>query len=443
MPAIVYRTCQLLCYVVAALPIGTNLGILRLLWTILSGRLLDSRGALFPALTGAGLSDGEARQAESALREGRFCVGSLINRLRHQIEHEGQWQERSIEGYHPLVIDWVGFFRPRLFGCVSRHFDSQAGKALPAIEFGLMVRIGLILGKRIPLLLGLVRGGDTLTLVQGAGARMRPWDVLVGDRQIKIKHLAEAGIERFVVRAPIDFTARTKEPPPYCGRGRHPKRGVTVRPLPRTYRGKTIAATEPDRREQFVYQGRTLLAQFWDNLVVADWPSDGPSLVFGCCVIVDPRYKAPWVLVTRLPTRVSAEALWRLYKDRWPVEQMPLAAKQMLGGCRSFVHAQTCRHRLPELCLLAGAVSLYLAATSPAVPTGFWDRNPARTPGRFRRALARERLPAVSDLATLPCFAARVRKKASVFQHLPVGIEAHRRHKRACAVYNTAALTGK
>lgn len=287
MPPIVYRTCQLLCYVVASLPIGTNLGILRLLWSILCGRLLESRGALFPALMAAGFSDGEARGAEAALREGRFCVGALIERLRGRIQQEKQWQERSIEGFHPFVIDWVGFFRPHLGGCASRHFDSRAGKALPAVEFGLLVRVGLVLQKRIPLLLGLVRGGDTLGLLRAAQQKMRDKDVLVADRQVSVKHLAEAGIERFVVRAPVDFTARTQEVAPYAGRGRYPKQGSIVRPLARTYKGRLIAATKPDRSQSFLSHGRRLEAQFWDDLVLA-----GCCVVFCCCVIRDPRYKS-------------------------------------------------------------------------------------------------------------------------------------------------------
>ena len=433
MPQIVYRTCWLLCHLVQILPIGTNLGILRLLWTLLSGKLLESRGALFPALTSAGLSNQEARGAEAALREGKFEVARLIQRLRSWIQQEKDWQQRSIGGYHPLGIDWVGFFRPRLRGCLSKHDDSQAGKALPAIELGLLVRIGLILEKRIPLLLGWVRGGDTVSLLEAAKGQRTAQDVLVADRQVTIKHLALTGIEQFVVRAPVDFTARTRKIAPYCGRGRYPKQGSIVRPLARQYRGKTISATEPNRREQFVHQGRTLQVEFWDELVV-----EGCALVFGCCVVRDPRYKVPWVLLTTLP--VSGESLWRLYRDRWPIEQMPLAAKQMLGGCRSFVHSVECRHRLPELCLLAGAVSLYLAATCEAVKTGFWDRKPSRTPGRFRRALCRESLP---EISTLSCFCARVRKKASVSAHLPVGILAHRRQKRSSAAYQMAAFTGK
>ena len=432
MPEIVYRTCCLLCHLVQSLPVGTNLAILRLLWTLLSGRLLESRGALFPARTSAGFSEAEARGAEAALRQGRFGVADLIESLRQRIQGEGKWQQRSIAGYHPLVIDWVGFFRPRLRGCLSKHYDSQAGKALPAIELGLLVRIGLVLEKRIPLLLALVRGGDTVSLLEAAKPQMRQEDVLIADRQVTIAQLAHAGIERFVVRAAVDFTARSKAVAPYCGRGRYPKQGSIVRPLPRTYRGKTIASTEPNRREQFVYQGRVLHVEFWDELVVA-----GCALVFGCCVIRDPRYKAPWVLLTNLS--VSGESLWRLYRDRWPIEQVPLAAKQMLGGYRSFVHSQECRHRLPELCLLAGALSLYLAATCAPVKTGFWDRHPARTPGRYRRALSRESLP---DISTLSCFSVRVRKKASVYAHLPMGILAHRRQKRGKDSFTMPALTG-
>ena len=60
------------------------------------------------------------------------------------------------------------------------------------------------------------------------------------------------------------------------------------------------------------------------------------------------------MLVTNLP--VSAYALWCLYRDRWPIEQVPLAAKQRLGAHRALVFGDESRHRLPELALLAGNV---------------------------------------------------------------------------------------
>jgi hypothetical protein len=104
-----------------------------------------------------------------------------------------------------------------------------------------------------------------------------------------------------------------------------------------------------------------------------------------------------------------------MYKDRWPVEQIPLSAKQMVGAHRQFVHNSESVQRLPELALLVGSILSFLAATLPVLPTGFWDRNPKRTPGRLRRQLAGKPFP--KDALLL----GRLREKKSVTAHLPKG----------------------
>jgi hypothetical protein len=121
------------------------------------------------------------------------------------------------------------------------------------------------------------------------------------------------------------------------------------------------------------------------------------------------------------PLRLKAATLKAMYQDRWPVEQIPLSAKQMVGAHRQFVHADESIQRLPELSLLAGSILSYLAATAPIAPTGFWDRQPRRTPGRFRRMLMGKPFPQTYPLPD------QLRKKASVTGHLPKGILAHRR----------------
>jgi len=112
---------------------------------------------------------------------------------------------------------------------------------------------------------------------------------------------------------------------------------------------------------------------------------------------------------------LSPESVHAIYKDRWPVEQIPLSAKQMVGAHRQFVHNQESIQRLPDLALLAGSNLSFLAATLPAVPTGFWDRKPKRTPGRLRRSLMGKPFP--KD-ATIPN---QLRNKNSVTAHLPKG----------------------
>jgi hypothetical protein len=207
-------------------------------------------------------------------------------------------------------------------------------------------------------------------------------------------------------------------PAPYRGQGRHPVYGAWVRPLPRTFKGKVIAATPPDRVESWQADGRTITAQIWDNLVLPGVKPHPQANMFHVYAIHDPVYPKPWLLATPLclqPITVKA-----IYTDRWPVEQLPLAAKQMVGVHRQFVHAPESVQRLPELALLAGSILSFLAATMPVLPTGFWDVHPKRTPGRFRRRLMGQPFPQTYPLPE------QFRKKEAFTAHLPKGIDALR-----------------
>jgi hypothetical protein len=84
-------------------------------------------------------------------------------------------------------------------------------------------------------------------------------------------------------------------------------------------------------------------------------------------VIHDPRFTEPLLLNTPLP--LSGAQAQAMYRDRWPVEGLPLWAKQMLGAARQFVFAPESRQRLPEVALLAGSILAYTAATHPALST--------------------------------------------------------------------------
>src|SRR5260221_35765 len=207
-----------------------------------------------------------------------------------------------------------------------------------------------------------------------------------------------------------------------CRRGgRPPTRGDVVRPLPRTYQGHPLAATPPDATLSWEEEGVQLHAQVWGDLVLPTLGVGAPTLTV--VALYDPRYRDPWLLATPLP--LSPQAVRALYRDRWPVEQLPLVAKQLLGAARQFVHApQTCQ-RLPVLALLAGTILAYAAATAPAIPTGFWDRRPRPTAGRLRRAL--EGYPFPADFP-LP---ARLHPKRVVTAHLPTGFWGQRRRPSA------------
>src|SRR6266487_314208 len=78
MSSILYRINNVLSCVVADVPLGTNLGLFHLLWTLLSGRLLQSRDAVIPALAEFGLGAAAVRRAWAALAYGRWGTAQLL-----------------------------------------------------------------------------------------------------------------------------------------------------------------------------------------------------------------------------------------------------------------------------------------------------------------------------------------------------------------------------
>jgi hypothetical protein len=416
--------------VVQTTPIGTNLALVRILWVMMSGAFLQSRGAFFTAVSSKGFDEQEVRRSWSALRTGVWDSNELLENWQVYVASENQWRVRRHEGYQAVSVDMTGFWRPRLQGWVVKHFHSLAQRALPAVVFGVMVIAGEVKGKRTPLLRRIVRCEPSMDkvafrkhLLKEAKKHVLSDQVVVVDAEFEIAELQAAKIERFVVRLASNSTARRNRLPAYKGKGCRPKYGALVRPLSRTHKGNEIAATQPDQQYRFIHEGREIVVDVWHDLVPSETQVSADAATFSIYAYHDPLYKQALILATNLE-QIKPETAYHIYRDRWPVEQPPLAAKQMIGLHRQFVFAQASCFRLPELSLVAGAILTYIAAVMPPMPSGFWDRTPKATPGRLRRLLNQ------ADFPTLPVDDLQLRKKNSVTDHLPKGIHAHRRFKQ-------------
>jgi hypothetical protein len=298
---------------------------------------------------------------------------------------------------------------------------------LPAVVLALVAPVGSVGPKRLALPRLLVRPAPTdpseqalkQRVLQQAQEGLAQNEVLIVDAGFALSDLLGLEQARFVARLPKNFTARCNRLEGAWGPGRPRQYGQIVRPLSRCYRGKRLASSPPDAVARWKEGGNTVRAHLFENLVLKS--AKPGAACFRCVVIYHPGYKQPLVLATNLP--VSAYALYRLYRDRWPIETVAQAAKQVLGAEKSFVFSQESRMRLPELAILAGSLLSYVAATSKPVATGFWDRAARPTCGRLRRLLSRV------DFAKLSLSEGQLCKKASVTEHLKKGIAAHRRQK--------------
>ena len=394
---------------------------------LVSGALLPQRGAIFPALKAIGLSDEETRRAWAAFRKGVWQITVLLRIWQAYVMGLEGWQSHCYEGYRPVAVDVTAFWRPKLKNCPSKHYHPAANRALPAVIFGVVGQVGEINGQRIALPCNFERVHPKDPSEKRLWRIMLKWvkkmladdEIAVIDAGVKVRDLQETQIECYVLRLAKNFTARRNFLPAYAGKGRRPKYGELVRPLPRTHKDKTLGATAPDETITWQENGQTLRAEIWRSLILNKTIPSQANKTFDVYAIYDPNFEKPWLLAT--PVKLQATSVRAIYQDRWPVEQIPLSAKQMVGAHRQFVHSDESIQRLPELALLAGSILSFLAATVPATPTGFWDRKPKRTPGRYRRTLMGKPFP--KDYP----FPGQLRKKNSVTAHLPKGILAHRR----------------
>jgi len=413
------HTIAILSILTRELPVGTNLALLHFMYMMVSGALLPNRGAMFPALKSIGLSDAATRRAWVAFRKGIWQMPAILVLWREQVKQMPDWQEHRYEGYRPIPADVTAFWRPALKKCPSKHYHPAANRALPAVIMGITGEVGEINGQRIalPRAFERVHPKDTSEtrlwqeMLKHAKKNLQNDEILVVDAGVKISDLQEAGIENYEVRLATNFTARRNFLPDHV-KGRKPKYGALIRPLPRKHKGKTLQATAPDETYLWVEDDRELRAEIWRDLVL-NKTIPGNNKTFDVYAIYDPDFDKPWLLA--IPLKLKPESVRAIYKDRWPVEQIPLSAKQMVGAHRQFVHNTESIQRLPELALLAGSILTFLAATIPAIPTGFWDRKPKRTPGRLRRALIGKSFPKDAVLS------GQLREKHSATAHLPKG----------------------
>jgi hypothetical protein len=144
-------TIQTLVSVVKRIPVGTNLGLVHLMWSMLQGSFLGSRGAIFPALQLSGFNEAETRRAWSAFCYGQWSMVRLLKAWRGHVIAEEKWQGHEYEGYKAVAVDLTSFYRPQLKGFVAKAFNGLLSKAVKGIAFGLVADVGSVAEQRLAL----------------------------------------------------------------------------------------------------------------------------------------------------------------------------------------------------------------------------------------------------------------------------------------------------
>lgn len=432
---------------VATLPKGTDLGLCDVISAMLSGYFVESGGSMMPAVDQylKVFSDNEeeraarSRRAVKAITYGQYNLEELLGELKQRVEGDGHWQPTVIQGYKLKPVDMTAYKRSSVKSLKSKAYDSDAGKAVAAVPFGIMGTTGKVGEQRVALLEMLVCG-DTSQNVPAAemekvykqvAKRVTATDLALFDAGFSLVDAVRHGLNNCVVRLAKNCAfgeTPGQIPPRTSHQGRPPSRpqAEAIRPLARKHGSNLLPKTEPMETHTVVDEADVeITIEVWSPVYFLERQLDRieneackdrlRQLPLKVVAIHHPNFDDPLLLGTPV-LALTTQSLPLIYPERWPIEGIPQTGKYLLsgGGGRHYVHHPTAMTRLPALTMIFGSLFKYLAAILPPIRSGFWDRAVKPTYGRLLKYLKKVGLPLSSQLS----------KKASVTAHLPVGYAA-------------------
>ena len=444
-----YQVQQAIEQMVSTLPKGTDLGLCDVNSAMYSGYFIESGGGIMPAveqyLRGF-VADETERAARSgraakAITYGQYNLEELVRELKGIVAADGRWEATTIQGYRLKPVDMTAYKRARVKKLKSKSYDSHIGRAVPAVPFGIMGTTGRVGEQRVAILDMLVCGditenspsGEMEKVYKAVAKKLTQTDLALFDAGFSLVDASIHGIENCVVRLAKNCTfgkTAGKIPPRTVERGRKPSRhqAEIVRPVTRQHGDSVLPASSPEQTVTVVNDvGQEIKIDIWSRVYFLERHLDRVQdealkrklrqRPLQVVVIHHPDFTDPLVLGTPV-LELTAESLLAVYPQRWPIEGIPQTGKYLLsgGGGRNYVHHPTAIKRLPALTMIFGSLFKYLAAISPPIRSGFWDRILKPTYGRLLKHLKKVGLPLSSQLS----------KKASVTAHLPPGYEAIR-----------------
>lgn len=452
-----YQVQQAIEQMVSPLPKGTDLGLCDVISAMYSGYFIESGGGIMPAVEqylNQYLSDDEkeraarSRRAAKAVTYGQYNLNELIEQLNQIVKGSNHWEPTRVQGYCLKPVDMTSYKRSRVEAVKSKSYDSDARRAVPAVPFGLMGTTGKVAEQRVAIIEMLICGDisqnqpsqEMEKVYKKVASLLTPEDIAIFDAGFSLIEAVIHGIDQCVVRLAKNCTFGRKPgavPPRTASKGPDPSRhqAEIVRPLARQHGQQNLPKTEADENITFINQaGQEIHVEVWQPVYFLERHLDRlgqtpqaqrvkkklRKVPLKVVAIHHPDYEEPLVLGTPM-IQLQPQSMCAIYPERWPIEGIPQTGKYLLsgGGGRHYVHHPQAITRLPALTMIFGSLFKYLAAISPPMRSGFWDRAVKPTYGRLLRYLKKVGLRLSDQLF----------KKASVTAHLPVGYEAIRLSK--------------
>jgi hypothetical protein len=369
------------------LPAGTAYFIGIVLITMMTGRLVQTKGSLaraaFPFVVH--LRWGWHR-VERALERGKLSLDTLFDATYHwcltHLEAEAVClgpQQREV-----LALDTSTIARWRAdkgLGLAGKGYYYRAGRAVRANIVAALTSVVMIGGIRC----GLVRRTRFAATCEQAIAQVFANLPKTDGKRLIVVDAGIATKEQFAAsnyedalmgRLRINAKLRAAPPPPTGKRGRPFTHGAVLHP------GREVPELAPDQECQISSEKGEIRLRRWNRLHYEEYP----ETVLDVVRVDDPAYIRPLIVATTA-RELSSEEFRIGYGHRSVVETNFYVGQDSAAMEMPRAWQATAIERRISMALIAATLLKAIAARCEPLATGPWDRKPERTGGRLANHL--------------------------------------------------------
>lgn len=386
-PAPVYLAAAAVSSLIQLLPLGTAYFIGIVLITMMTGRLVQTKGSLARAALPfvVHLRWGWHR-VERAMERGKLSLDALFDQLYDWcLTHlEAQPVCLGPQGRQVFALDTSTIARWRAdnqLGLAGKGYYYRAGRAVRANIVAALTRVVMIQGIRCGLVRRTQFAATCEQAIAQAFANLPKSDgkrLIVVDAGIATKEQFATASDQDALMGRLRINAKLRAaPPPRTGkRGRPVMHGRVLHP------GREVPELAPDQEHQIAGAKGEIRLRRWHGLHYEAYP----ETILDVVRIDDPAYPRP-LLVATTARELRSEEFKTGYGHRSVVETnfyvgQDSAAMEMPRAWRA-----TAVERRISMALIAATLLKAIAAKCEPLATGPWDRKPERTGGRLANHL--------------------------------------------------------
>lgn len=383
----VYLAAEALKRVVSPLSKATGYWVIVILVTMMTGRLVASKGSLARAVQPLvwGVKWGWHR-AHRAMERGKIKIEEMLEEMNEWCMSSLEVEEIKIGRYQRevLAVDTSTIARLRSSSkleLAAKEYWTKVGKAVKCNVVAVASKIVMIKGIRVGLSYKVKMTCSAESAIEEVFGELRKTarkKLILIDAGIASKEEFSRATEKEALVGRLRINQKMRcEPIKIKGkRGRPKTHGEIIHP------GRDVIEVKEDEKITLESPEGAIIVRRFNNLHF----EEHPKVKIDVLRIDDPKYKKP-LLVGTTARELTTEEFYSAYPMRWPIETLFFVGQDSCAMDSPRAWTKNAIEARVGLSLLASSLLQVIAASCEVIAVGPWDRKATPSAGRLAKFL--------------------------------------------------------